>query len=275
MKYFYPYLILFFAITFVTTPRPKNIRIFNTEDKNGKLFYEYTVFKDETFGIQFMQGRGSPYNWEHLNDSLSKEQKPIIFLNTSSYFWTDDLVPQTQIRHRPFSNETYIITINNEQFFGGTEEYYEIFKALDVTNENEPEYLHLVYADRREIIKDVYINLWVCDEVYKDQCIDNDTVKCIFDQENKRCMSKKLCDKVEIASQNSCENAVTSTPSLTKCIYENSEEESNIQENCTIKKLCVNSLTEEECNSAITINPETLKCVFNIEEKKMRSQRTM
>ena len=30
-----------------------------------------------------------------------------------------------------------------------------------------------------------------------------------------------------------------------------------------IKKLCVNSLTEEECNSAITINPETSKCIFN------------
>ena len=63
-------------------------------------------------------------------------------------------------------------------------------------------------------------------------------------------------------------NAVTSTPSLTKCIYEKSEEESNIQENCTIKKLCMNSLTEEECNSAITINSETLKCIFNIEENK-------
>ena len=216
-----------------------------------------------------MQGSVSPYNWEHLNDSLSKEQKSIIFLNTSSYFWTDDLVPQTQIRHIPFSNETYIITINNKQFFGGTEEYYEMFKAVDVTNENEPEYLHLIYTDRREIIKDVYVNLWVCDEIYKDQCLDNDTMKRIFDQENKSCMSKTLCDKVEIASQNSCENAATSTPSLTKCIYENSEEEVNIQENCTIKKLCVNSLTEEECtNSAITINPETLKCIFNIEENK-------
>ena len=139
----------------------------------------------------------------------------------------------------PFSNDTYIITINNVQVFGGTEEYYKIFKAVDVTNVNEPEYLHLIYTNGREIIKDVNINLWDCDEIYKDQCIDNDTMKCIFDQENKSCISKTLCDKVEIASQNSCENATTSTPSLTKCIYENSEE----QENCTIKKLCVNSLT--------------------------------
>ena len=100
-------------------------------------------------------------------------------------------------------------------------------------------------------------------------------MKCIYNQENNSYESKTLCDKVEIASQYSCENAVTSTPSLSKCIYEKQAEGSNIKDKCTIKKLCVNSLTEEECNSAITINPETLKCVFNIEEKKMRSQRTM
>ena len=247
-------MIIVFAITFVTTPRPKNIRIFNTEYKNGKLFYEFTVFKDETFGIKFMRVRGTAYHWEHLNDSLSKEQKPIIFLNTSSYFWDEDRVPQTQKIYVPFSNETHIIIINNEPIAGGSEEYYEIFKAVDMTNKNEPEYLHLIYTDGKEILKDVFINLWVCDEIYKDQCIDNDSMKCIFDQENKKCMSKTLCDTAGIASQNSCENGVTLTPSLIKCIYEKSGEESNKQEKCTIKKLCVDSLTEEECNSAITIN---------------------
>jgi hypothetical protein len=108
MKYFPLYLILFFAITFVSTQRPKNIRIFNTENKNGKLFYEFTVFKNETFGIQFERGRGTAYYWEHLNDSLSKEQKPIIFLNTRSYFWADDRVPQTEIIYDLFSNKTRI-----------------------------------------------------------------------------------------------------------------------------------------------------------------------
>ena len=268
MNCFHLYLIIVFAISFVTTPRPKNIRIFNTEYKNGKLFYEFTVFKNETFGIQFERGRGTAYYWDHLNDSLSKEQKPIIFLNTSSYFWADDRVPQTEIIYDLFSNKTHIITINNWPIVGGSEEYYEIFKAVDMTNKNEPEYLHLIYTDGKEILKDVFINLWVCDEIYKDQCIDNDSMKCIFDHENKKCMSKALCDKVEIASELSCKNAVTSTPSLTKCIYEKSGEGSNIQEKCTIKKLCVNSLTEEECNSALTINPETSKCIFNIGENK-------
>ena len=165
MNYFHLYLIIVFAISFVTTPRPKNIRIFNTENKNGKLFYEFTVFKNETFGIQFERGRGTAYYWEHLNDSLSKEQKPIIFLNTRSYFWADDRVPQTEIIYDLFSNKTHIITINNWPIVGGSEEYYEIFKAVDMTNKNEPEYLHLIYTDGKEILKDVFINLWVCDEM--------------------------------------------------------------------------------------------------------------
>ena len=45
MNYFHLYLIIVFAISFVTTPRPKNIRIFNTEYKNGKLFYEFMLLK--------------------------------------------------------------------------------------------------------------------------------------------------------------------------------------------------------------------------------------
>ena len=39
-----------------------------------------------------------------------------------------------------------------------------------------------------------------------------------------------------------------------------------MHKNCTIKKLCVASLTEEECNSAITINPQTTRCIFNNQE---------
>ena len=125
-------------------------------------------------------------------------------MNTRSYFWADDRVPQTEIIYDLFSNKTRIIIINNEPIVGGSEEYYEIFKAVDMTNKNEPEYLHLIYTNGKEILKDVFINLWVCDEIYKDQCIDNDSMKCIFDQENKKCMSKALCDKVEIASELSC-----------------------------------------------------------------------
>ena len=125
---------------------------------------------------------------------------------------------------------------------GGTEEYYETYKALDTSN--KPEFLHFIYTSGNYKFYDAYITVWICYEIYKDQCINNNSTKCIYDNKSKTCFPKILCDKIEKPSKSSCENAVTNTPSLTKCIYEDSHEELNIQ-NCTIKKLCVNSLTEE------------------------------
>ena len=66
-------------------------------------------------------------------------------MSATSYFWAEDKVPLTQIGYLPFSNETYIITSNNETISGGSESYYEIFRAIDITKENEPEYLHFIY----------------------------------------------------------------------------------------------------------------------------------
>ena len=264
MKFFFLYFILFFKITFIQTQRPQNIRIFDVEFKEGKLFYEYTVFKNEIFAFQFKRLRGNYHYWDHLNDSLSKEPKIITFLNSSSYFWGDERITRTQIVFSPENNETSIVVIGNHPIVGGTEEYYETFKALDVTK--EPELLHFIYTSEIDTIGDVSVNLWICDEIYKDQCINNETAKCVYNKESNSCISKTLCDKVKKASKSSCENAVTSTPSLTKCIFEKLEEDSNTQENCTIKKLCIDSLTEEECNSAVTINPNISKCIFNKKE---------
>ena len=264
MKYFLLSLILLFSIIFIQAQRPQNIRIFNVEFKEGKLFYEYTVFKNEIFAFQFQILRGNYHYWAHLNDSLLKEPKIITFLNSSSYFWGDERIAKTQIVFSPVTNETSIVVIDNHPIVGGSEEYYEIFKALDVTK--EPELLHFIYTSDLDTIGDVSVNLWVCDEIYKDQCINNETAKCVYNKESNSCISKTLCDKVKKASKSSCENAVTSTPSLTKCIFEKLEEDSNTQENCTIKKLCIDSLTEEECNSAVTINPNISKCIFNKKE---------
>ena len=149
-------------------------------------------------------------------------------------------------------------------YHGGSEEYYEIYKALNTTN--QPEFLYFIYTRGEDIIVDASVTLWVCDEIYKDQCISNETVKCVFDKESQSYISKTLCNKVDEPSKSSCEKAVTSTPSLTKCIYEDSNEQSNMPKNCSIKKLCIASLTEEECKSAITMNPESTRCIFNNQE---------
>ena len=67
-------------------------------------------------------------------------------MKATFYFWAEDKVPLTQIGYLPFSNGTYIITSNNETISGGSEFYYEIFRAIDITKENEPEYLHFIYS---------------------------------------------------------------------------------------------------------------------------------
>ena len=156
---------------------------------------------------------------------------------------------------------------------GGSENYYELFKALD--GWNQPQTLNFIYSCGDAIYENASVDIWICDEIYKDQCINNQTTKCIYNKENKKCISKTLYDKIENVSKSSWENAVTSTPSLTKCYYEKSEEGANTQEKCVIRKLCGNSLTEEECSSAETKNPKTAKCVFdkiqNIWKKKKNS----
>ena len=43
-------------------------------------------------------------------------------------------------------------------------------------------------------------------------------------------------------------------------------------EKCVIKKLCNNSLTEEECTSAKAANPKTSKCVYDKIEKKCKEE---
>ena len=225
MKKFSLYLVFVFIITFIQTQRPKNIRIFNVGEifKHGKLFYEYTVFKNEIFAFQFENCEGTGYHWYHLNDS---EPKTIELVNMTFHSWRDDIVPITQAIFIPPSNENITITVEEKfepkTITGGPYEKFEIYKALNVTG--QPELLHFINRfDGREALIDVSVNIWVCDEVYKDQCIDNETMKCIYIQKNNSCVSKTLCDKVETASEYSCQNAVTSTPSLTKCIYEKTE----------------------------------------------------
>ena len=223
MKKFSLYLVLSFIITFIQTQKPKNIRIFNVGEKHkfGKLFYEYTVFKNEIFAFQFENCEGTGYHWYHLNDS---EPKTIKLVNMTFHSWRDDIVPISEGIIIPSSNENITKTvIKFEPLTGGPYEKFEIYKAFNVTG--QPELFHFIYRfDGREPFIDVSVNnIWVCDEVYKDQCIDNDTMKCIYIQKNNSCVSKTLCDKVETASEYSCQNAVTSTPFLTKCVYEKPE----------------------------------------------------
>ena len=260
MRDYFLYIIIIFLISFIQAQKPENIAIFDIGDynKNKETYYEFTVSKNEIFGFQFITGRGTAYYWQHLNVSNN-----IRFLNYSNYF--PHLMRRIEeigfkpIVENPAKNKYDII-------LGGTEFYYEVFQALEKSDHAKS--LRFIYTNGHDLISNVSVDIYICDEIYKDQCINNETMKCVYNKENKNCISNTLCDKVESVSSTSCENAVTPTPSLTKCIYENNEEEPNIQKNCTSKKLCKDSLKEEECNSAITQYPEITKCVFNKEVNK-------
>ena len=241
MRNNYLFLIFTFIIAFVKAPKPENIPIYNIDSYyNKEGFYEITVFKNEVFGFQFTRGRGTNCHWSHSNHTFLKESNYVRFLNSSTWDYLSE---------------------GNIQIFGGSEKYYELFKALD--GGNQPQSLYFTYSCGEDIYEKASVVVWICDEIYRGQCINNETSKCVYNKENKNCISKALCDKIENVSKTSCEDAVTSTPSLTKCYYEKYKEGANTQEKCVIKKLCGNSLTEEECSSAETKNPKTSKCVFD------------
>ena len=255
MGYNYLCLIFLFIITFIQSPKPENIQIFEIDHSSS---YDITVFKNQIFGLQFSKGRGLPCSWSH---TFLKEYnyRYISFLNSSIYDYLGEECQKEYEIAKKYSNSSH--PYFPRCVMGGTEYYYEIFKALDVSN--QPQSIQFHYSQYDKIMFNVTINIWICDEIYKDQCISNETSKCVYDIETKKCISKPLCDKIEKVSKSSCENAATSTPSLTKCAYEKTENGTNVIEKCVFKNLCGNSLTEEECASAEPINPKISKCVYD------------
>ena len=271
MRHFQALILLILIVSFSLAQKPEGIRIFNIDDRYNKtLSYEYTVFKNEIFGIRFIRGRGTNYYWNHLNDSELKESNDIQFLYSRIYDYISDEY-EKQLELAKNTSDIYNISepsndipkpiINNipEPINGGEEYYYEVFKALN--EEKQPQILKFIYSDNDNnvIAYEVTITIWICDEIDKAICLNNDTMNCEYDKENKKCTPINLCDKIENISKQTCENVITLTPNLTKCIYE----KKNGIEKCLLKNLCVNSLSEEECNSAITSNRTIYNCIYD------------
>ena len=256
MKSFIIFFILAFLIKYIQNQKPENITIFNIPESlfYSEIIYEFTVSKNEIFGFEFSKGRGVPYEWRRLNES-SKIQ----FLYSKIYDYLSEA--DKKLEEEAMSNSNSIKFIMRPTL-GGSEFYYEVFKALNESD--QPITFDYNYIFLSNIQSNISINIWICDEIHKDQCINNETMKCVYNKEDKSCFSRPLCGKIEEISEDSCNNAVTSTPSLTKCIYEKVNE----VERCSTKNLCINSFTEEECNSSFILNPETSKCIFNSEKNK-------
>ena len=256
MKYLFDCLILVLINNLIIAPKPENITLFQLDSYGSKhKFYEFTVFKNEIFGFEFARGRGTPYNWEDLNKNLT-ETNNLQFLYSTYYDFLAEMYEKQLELYRQSSIRYY-----PHPMTGGTEYYYKVYKAIG--EGNQPQALKYTYSAFSNILTEVDINIWICDEIYKDECINNNTMKCVYDIETKKCSSKILCDKIINISKSNCENGITSTPSLTKCTYEKTDG----VEKCAIKNLCTNSFSEEECNSAVPLNSITSYCIYDEEEK--------
>ena len=127
--------------------------------------------------------------WEHLNDSFLKESNYVRFLNIT--IW-DFLSEQYE---KELEHVKELGKANNSTFHfrpmkisGGSENYYELFKALD--GGNQPQTLNFIYSCGDTIYENASVAIWICDEIYKDQCINNQTKKCIY--KKKKNVSLKL-----------------------------------------------------------------------------------
>ena len=200
--------------------------------------YELTVPEGEEFGIKY-EIKVIPSEWFLKNTEM-----------------LDDLdIKYTGSYTTPYP----------KGFYGASTWKYLFFKAIRKTNQTK--IFHFSYEEEQNNGNIVYttsfVKINVCDKKYKDQCINNSTYKCICDDLNENCESKILCNQIQTPSENSCQQAVTSTPSTEKCVYVKSGEYPNVQERCIAKKLCLNNLSFEDCNSATTLNPQAMKCLYN------------
>ena len=157
MRHFQALILLISLVSFSLAQKPEGIRIFNIDDEfSYKLSYEYTVFKNEIFGIRFIRGRGTNYHWNHLNDSELKESNDIQFLYSRIYDYISDEYKK-QLELAKNTSDIYNISepsndipkpiFNNipEPINGGEEYYYEVFKALN--EEKQPQILKFIYSD--------------------------------------------------------------------------------------------------------------------------------
>ena len=234
--------------------------IFLNYIEKGNISFELSILKDELFVIKIHEAVATGYNWKFINENS--------FLNT--YIESTTIPEKSNNKTTDYNNNdkeinfTHKTTTIQEHVFkgpylGGSKTYYHYFKALKKTE--EPIILNYIYStyENSEIRVNATIKIWIFDEFYTDKCINN-YKKCIYNEENKNCISKILCRNKEISPEISCNESNESiilSPSMTKCIFAENEQK------CILKNLCTSSLSKEICNSSFTLNPNITKCAYN------------
>ena len=241
-------IIFSFLFFFTKNQKPENVTLYHI-NCNQDCTYEYKVLKGEIFGFEFSRARGSCCEWELLNRTLLNEFYTIQFLKSYIYDYISEnyqkaLEKQKEEEEKRKEEITKPIEPIIE-LVGGSEFYYEVFKAVHETN--SPQKLKFIYTCCSDYIyTNVSINILVCDEI-----IDN------------KCINKKKCSEIESPSKENCENFITSNKE-SKCIFDKKNNK------CTEKIIskCLSALNikdKKECFLLPTSDDVRLKCTLKIE----------
>ena len=273
MKSLYIASILSILLFLSKNQKPDNCTIYKIECNSEDCSYEYKFQKEEIFGFEFTRGRGTPCGWELLNKTNFNEHNSIQFINSYSYDYNNKeyhraLDEATDTNEPELLEELLEPEVKPLPILGGTELYYEIFKALHAANSQTLKYIYSCWGD--DIGNRVSINISVCDEIHEEKCIinincsdiespskkncenfitSNEESKCVFDENNNACIEKKICSLVAIEPEINCEKASTLNIK-TKCIYDEHNKRCKEEE-----KKCLEidgGATEEICADATT-----------------------
>ena len=274
MKSLYIASILSILLFLSKNQKPDNCTIYQIGCNSNDCSYEYKFQKGEIFGFEFSKGRGIPCYWELLNQTNFNEHNSIQFIKSYIYDYNIKkyyraLDEETDTEETELFPEIEVEDIKvMDDIYGGSEFYYEIFKALHAANSQTLKYIYTCWD--QDIIEKVSINISVCDEIHEEKCIinincsdiespskkncenfitSNEDSKCVFDENNNACIEKKICSLVAIEPEINCEKASTLNIK-TKCIYDEDNKRCKEEE-----KKCLEidgGATEEICADATT-----------------------
>ena len=270
------YIFLLILISFVQNPKPENVTIYKIDEKS--TFYEYKFLKDDSFSFEFSVGRGTCCKWVLQNRAFFNESNSVQFVREHTYDYLSEMCEKSTEEDK-----------HKNCLVGGTNLYYEIFKALKESC--EPLTLNYNLDCYGTIYSNITINISVYDpEINKEENIcekkeiceieenpsfsscgaiptsePNKTI-CIYDEINNKCMIKKKCIKVDFPSKETCENAIASQEQFI-CTFD------EINNECREIMLCSLVLTNLEinCEKSSTLNIKT-KCVYDEKENKCKEE---
>ena len=171
------------------------------------------------------------------------------------------------------------ISENNMNILGGTEYHYFIFKALEATE--LPIILNYEYSCGGDdliskVIITIHISKALCNKIEKpsksscnEAITSNPSItKCLYNEEKKQCLEARICKYINnIENENDCISSSTSDDIRFKCILKEKNGIKTCQEEAKFCEEILDGATDKICFEAPSLN-ETKSCVYDNENKK-------